>query len=98
MPMDRKRYPANWEEISLKVRNDARWICQECGRPCRRPDEDWFDFIDKLAQTYPDWHSQYFEEFDSEDSGEFGYIEKRGRFILTTAHLNHNPAIVRPRI
>ena len=31
MPMNRSDYPKNWDEISLKVRRDAGWKCQQCG-------------------------------------------------------------------
>ena len=44
MPMDRSRYPENWEAIALKVKNNADWECEECYRPCRRPGETWDDF------------------------------------------------------
>jgi hypothetical protein len=27
----RKRYPANWKEISLQVRSQADWTCERCG-------------------------------------------------------------------
>ena len=37
MPMDRSKYPKNWEKISLRVRESAGWKCQFCrvaqGRP-----------------------------------------------------------------
>ena len=39
MPMDKKRYPKNWKDISLRIKQDAGWICQECGRQCRKPGE-----------------------------------------------------------
>lgn len=39
MPMDRKRYPANWKEIAFLVKEDADWKCECCGRQCRRPGE-----------------------------------------------------------
>lgn len=39
MPMDKKRYPKNWKDISLRIKQDADWICQECGRQCRKPGE-----------------------------------------------------------
>lgn len=44
MPMDRSRYPDNWDEIASEVKNRADWECQECFRPCRRPGETWDDF------------------------------------------------------
>jgi hypothetical protein len=37
MPMDKRTYPANWNEISLDVRNDAKWRCEWCGAASKRP-------------------------------------------------------------
>lgn len=39
MPMDRKRYPANWKEIALEVKASAGWRCAGCGKKCREPGE-----------------------------------------------------------
>ncbi len=39
MPMNRKLYPDNWEEIALAVKNEADWHCEECGKSCWRPGE-----------------------------------------------------------
>lgn len=39
MPMDRSRYPEDWEEIAARVKEDAGWTCHTCGRICRRPGE-----------------------------------------------------------
>lgn len=39
MPMERDRYPDNWKEIALAVKEAASWRCQECGKQCRRPGE-----------------------------------------------------------
>lgn len=39
MPMDRKRYPANWLQIAKLVKESADWKCQKCGKQCRRPRE-----------------------------------------------------------
>lgn len=30
MPMQRERYPANWEAISLSIRERAGWRCEWC--------------------------------------------------------------------
>lgn len=37
MPMDRSRYPDNWQEIADFVKSRAGWQCQTCKRYCRRP-------------------------------------------------------------
>lgn len=34
MPMDRSRYPKNWNEIALAIKDCASWHCQECGLDC----------------------------------------------------------------
>lgn len=39
MPMERARYPAEWERIAFAVKERADWVCQKCGKQCRRPGE-----------------------------------------------------------
>lgn len=39
MPVDWKKYPHNWKEIALFVKERADWRCQFCGKQCRRPGE-----------------------------------------------------------
>ena len=39
MPMDRKRYPPDWDQIAFKVKESAGWMCEMCGKQCRRPGE-----------------------------------------------------------
>jgi predicted HNH restriction endonuclease len=39
MPMDRKRYPKNWEVIALNIKSKARWICRGCQKQCLKPGE-----------------------------------------------------------
>lgn len=39
MPMQRERYPEDWETISLAVKQAADWKCESCGKECRRPGE-----------------------------------------------------------
>ena len=31
MPMDKSRYPQNWDEIATEVKERANWACQQCG-------------------------------------------------------------------
>jgi hypothetical protein len=33
MPMDKSRYPSNWPEISLRIRERAGQKCEQCGVP-----------------------------------------------------------------
>ncbi|MCA9137262.1 MAG: HNH endonuclease [Planctomycetales bacterium] len=37
--MDRSKYPDDWDEIALRIKTDAGWKCEQCGRQCRFPDE-----------------------------------------------------------
>jgi len=39
MPMDRSRYPRDWEQIARGVKDAADWRCEHCGKQCRRPGE-----------------------------------------------------------
>ena len=39
MPMQRWRYPDDWEERARLVKEAARWRCQRCGKQRRRPGE-----------------------------------------------------------
>ena len=78
MPMQKDLYPPNWKAIALEIKQSAGWYCQECDRPCRRPGESWAEFQHRMFVN----HDYPVEEF----------VEKKGRFVLTTAHLDHNPA------
>lgn len=39
MPMDRSKYPDDWDEIARAVKEQAGWKCEPCGKQCRRPGE-----------------------------------------------------------
>jgi len=39
MPMDRSRYPENWDEIATEIKEMAGWKCEQCGLQCRLPGE-----------------------------------------------------------
>jgi hypothetical protein len=93
MPMDKKRYPKNWNQIATKVKKKANWCCEKCHRPCRKPKENRFDFEDRIEST--PWSDDLYEcEYDEE----LGSIlrSKLTRFTLTVAHLNHIPEDCRP--
>lgn len=76
MPMERKRYPKDWEAIALKVKSDANWQCEACGKHCLMPGEDWSQFILRMGWTVG-------EAIEA--------ATKPTRYILTTAHPNHDP-------
>jgi len=37
MPADQSLYPPDWTEIAARIKADADYICQRCGRQCYRP-------------------------------------------------------------
>mgnify|MGYP003432626583 CR=1 len=39
MPMDRTKYPADWDEIARAIKEQAGWKCEQCTLQCRYPDE-----------------------------------------------------------
>lgn len=86
MPMERDRYPADWDAIALRVKEAASWRCQDCDRPCRKPGESLSEFIERIQGTsHPDldWINQ---------TAVSTICEHPTRFVLTTAHLNQDPA------
>jgi hypothetical protein len=82
--MNRKLYPANWEDIARRVKQAANWHCQECGKPCLLPGEDWLDFVIRCSWTVGEALAAL------EDNGSTNPT-KISRYILTTAHLDHKP-------
>lgn len=96
MPMNRRLYPENWEEIALSIKDAAGWKCLQCSRPCRMPGVTWEDFSAWLLEQDPAWWSDIGEEVHDDETGEWGYVEKPQRFTLTVAHLNHCPEDCRP--
>lgn len=93
MPMDKKRYPKNWRAIAFQIKEKANWHCENCDRPCRRPQEDRFEFENRLEQS-PWGDELYKQEYDEELGAVL--ISKINRFTLTVAHLNHTPEDCRP--
>lgn len=90
MPMDRRRYPDDWEAIALQIKSKARWKCESCGRPCRKPGESEQKFMSRLRRYYPAWMSDLWEYWMHPD-GVLRRDLKIRRFTLTTAHPNHDP-------
>lgn len=39
MPMDRSKYPDDWDEIAVRIKEAAGWKCEKCDRQCRWPGE-----------------------------------------------------------
>ena len=91
MPMDRSKYPPNWDEIALSVKESANWTCQQCGRPCRKPGVHWALFVAWLLdEGMMDWFYETCDEVGDR------VVERPQRFTLTVAHLNHDPSDCSP--
>lgn len=87
MPMNRKLYPHNWEEISLKIREEAGHKCEFCGVP----DRVWIIRNKRNPAEYHicrDDDTQYKDMYINPD--DYGYSNPV-QVILTVAHLDHNP-------
>lgn len=54
---DRDRYPVDWREISLLIRDANDWQCQACGQQCRRPGEAYD--TQRRTLTVAHWNSVY---------------------------------------
>ena len=39
MPVDWKKYPENWKEIADRIKAEADYQCEMCGKQCRHPGE-----------------------------------------------------------
>lgn len=39
MPVDWNKYPATWKEIANRIKAEADYQCEMCGKQCRRPGE-----------------------------------------------------------
>ena len=45
--MAQSRYPDNWKELALKVKESVNWQCQKCGMQCIKPSDD----VSKLSKS-----------------------------------------------
>ncbi|MEM6840099.1 MAG: HNH endonuclease [Cyanobacteria bacterium P01_C01_bin.120] len=85
MPMDRRLYPDNWDELALAIKTEANWCCTECGRPCRQPGESFDAFLKRC------WTPSLELRFPTYDVAYGQKVLRPGRFTLTVAHLDHRP-------
>lgn len=88
--MKRHLYPKNWRTIATIIKYLANWKCQQCDRPCLRPNQTWDELYEDFIETGSDWVNEACE-FDEKD-GKLTSRHFKGRFILTVAHLDQNPA------
>lgn len=54
MPMRRELYPEDWEAIAQRVKEQAGWKCQACGKQCRRPGEGFISHRYTLTVSHID--------------------------------------------
>jgi hypothetical protein len=78
MPMDKSKYPADWKQISLRIRERDNNQCKFCGVPN-------YAFVTRDAQGQ--WRILKGMELDT--AGLDG--DKVTRVVLTVAHLDRGP-------
>lgn len=39
MPMHLSEYPENWRRLAKEYKNSVNWVCEVCGKQCRKPGE-----------------------------------------------------------
>ena len=52
MPMDRKKYPADWDKIATELKNRVGWQCEDCGKQCRKPGEPFSTHKETLTVAH----------------------------------------------
>src|SRR3990167_5205081 len=84
MPMDRSKYPANWKEISLHIRERDGWKCKWCG-------------LHNGAVGYREENGKFIKLYNSADDVDMQaeVLElidgvKIITIVLTVAHINHD--------
>jgi len=80
MPMDRRLYPADWDDIARQIKDEVGWRCEGCGRHCIRPGEDPMAFMERI-RTHRVSECPVVAEF----------LQFPRRFLLSVAHLDHVP-------
>ena len=87
MPMNRNRYPPDWEEISRRIRFErAQGRCEQCGAPhgkyIIRHNEQPARFLIVHVDGYYNADGEQVYAGDAED-----YSDKLTRVVLTTHHI-----------
>lgn len=52
MPMDRSKYPDDWDDTAFRIKTESGWKCQKCGRQCRFPDEPFDTHVRTLTVAH----------------------------------------------
>lgn len=58
MPMERHRYPDNWNEIAFAKKQSVGWVCEVCGKQCRKPCEPFDTHRNTLTVAHLDHHPE----------------------------------------
>lgn len=83
--MNRSLYPEDWEARARRLKQQNNWHCQACDRPCLLPSETFLDFLIRCQFTVGEAIAAILDERGNTDP------DKEVRFVLTTAHPNHDP-------
>ena len=64
------RYPKNWPEIALKIKNKCGWKCSKCGLQCLKPSDDVSKLSksERMKKTLVVHHSNYKPEDNREEN------------------------------
>lgn len=84
MPMNRSLYPPNWEELSANLKDEVGQRCEQCGIP-----NGIYIYRNKFNPA------KWISAVDDEDELYYHrteYPRNPHQVVLTTAHLDHNPA------
>lgn len=81
MPMDRTRYPENWPTLTLEIKDSNTWVCEHCGKECRKTGERLSDFILRR------WGNEHGQIIGTEW---IDCVDFPKKYSLTTAHLDQN--------
>lgn len=86
MPMDRSKYPPDWKQISLRIRERDGWRCKWCG-------------VANKAYGARDHHGEWHDEDSIHHlNSDVGYalfgddFPEMFRIVLTVAHIDHDPS------
>lgn len=86
MPIkDKSRYPADWKQISLRIRERDGWKCKQCGVPNKARG---------ARDHYGEWHEENAIHAMNSTDGYllFGDFPDMITIVLTCAHLDHDPS------
>ena len=96
--MSNSRYPNNWNEITLNLKQKAGWRCQKCGLQCLKPSDKTAHLTksDRAKLTLAVHHRNYQPEDNREENlvcvctgCHLGYhTRKRGNISIRQLSLN----------